>query len=74
MLLAQNLPSNTTPIQRTIEEVNPGDSTQANPLTTQTSTSPASASSGKQVVFGLAAALLVVIAVVAIVVLWKDRG
>jgi hypothetical protein len=54
-----------TPIQRTIEEVDPQTNTTVGTL-------PANASSGKSVLFGLAAVLLIVIAIVAAAVLLKD--
>ncbi len=67
--LAQTSPKDNQPISRTIEEENSQGLT-ANQITTETQ---ADASSQKQVTFGLIAVLLVITAMVAVVVFWKNR-
>ena len=67
--LAQTSPKDNQPISRTIEEENSQGLT-ASQITTETQ---ADSSSQKQVTFGLIAVLLVITAMVAVVVFWKNR-
>ena len=66
--LAQNLPKDAKPIQRTIEEVN----SDGIPIMEVSTESQAKSQAGKEVLFGLGAVLLVLIAVGGVVLYWRS--